>query len=241
MSPGFSYDLAYVDVAEALAKLDSRILFHASVVYLCILGRRKGLPLRRDTLDIRSVVLDVDRATAVLTTRDGEVLEPAIAAVQFNPFFFDESMSTFEELTLIGGHQPEEVVLYLLHTAPVDYLYHVDVLNFSNFFHLPWAGIERILDGQTLRASKIRFIRLQLPSDVDANELLEMPTVRECTHLIFQLYEECQSQPPGPLPLFDNASLMEWMKRSAGRALDLTSDHLSSGLHSFLDALIKVA
>jgi hypothetical protein len=119
---------------------------------------------------------------------------------------------------------------------------HVDFLVFlDGFYPLSWASIERILNGRTLRAIGINFERLLLLSVVDPNKLLEMPTVRECTHLIFQLYEECQSQPPGPLPLFDNASLMEWMKRSAGRALDLTSDHLSSGLHSFLDALIKVA
>ncbi len=56
----------------------------------------------------------------------------------------------------------------------------------------------------------------------------------------FSLYSRFVPQASGLPPLFNNAALLEWIKQSDDRFLEIASDYLSSALLSFLDALKEV-
>jgi hypothetical protein len=188
-------------------------------------------------LRINHLYVHLSEGYAAAMKNDGTMLKRNIPLDQLAQFL-NYHVEHMMELFLVG--RPQAMLLRLLDEVTVPGRLHVNALNFTDFFHLPWAGIKRILDGRTLRANKIDFYRLQLPSGVDANKLLQLPAVRECTRLEFFLYTRYVRQLPGLPPLFKNAALVEWVKRSDDRSLEIARDYLSSGLLSFLDALKKV-
>jgi hypothetical protein len=188
--------------------------------------------LRVDKLHI---LLAENVAVAVI---NGAQLEPYIPLNHLAQFLNEHVQGAVRQLTFSdSGEGLEDGVLRLLNKVTVPGRLHTEALIFDDFFHLPWAGIERIFDGWALRAITIGFNRLQLPSGVDADELFKLPTVRECSRLSIN---STLPQLPGPPPLFKNAALMEWLEQSDVRHLVLSSDCLSSGPLSFLDALKEV-